>query len=42
MKKSTSTAASSSKPAEVQSAEQKALERLKAGEPKYECVNCSS
>merc|ERR1712159_513988 len=42
MKKSTSTAASTLKPAEVQSAEQKALERLKAGAPKYDCVNCSS
>merc|ERR1712196_719382 len=42
MKKSTSTAASTLKPAEVQSAEQRALERLKAGQPKYDCVNCSS
>merc|ERR1719181_2014895 len=42
VKKSTSTAAAIAKPAEVQSAEQQALERLKAGEPKYECVNCSS
>merc|ERR1712124_142540 len=41
VKKSSTTASTAVTQAGKASEEQQAMERLKAGEPKYECVNCS-
>jgi len=42
VKKSTATASPATKEAVAVSEEQRAMELLKAGEPKYACTNCSS